>query len=115
MGWSEVTKKKKEKTSQTEKLSRETDSDLFQEEPQQVWKEIAILAQTKWNNNTDRQIHLLPTKTNISNVEAIIIVIMEILGVNCSIPHNLLKEGKDSEGCSSSGSGCTLTNHHVSG
>lgn len=33
--------------------------------------------------------NLLPTETSISHFKPIIAVIMEVLGMNCSIPHHL--------------------------
>lgn len=40
--------------------------------------------QWEWRN-------LLPTETNIFDVKAVVAVIVEVLGMNCSIPHNLHK------------------------
>lgn len=57
----------------------------------EISKALIVCAQKK-SEKVTRCCNLLPTETNISDVKAIIAVIVEILGMNCSIPHNLRRE-----------------------
>lgn len=63
---------------------------LFLEQAWQVLKDLVYIAQ----KDTNGHCNLLPTEVNISNVEAVITVIMEILGVDGCIPHDLEEKRK---------------------
>lgn len=66
---------------------------------------------TKKSEKVTKCCNLLPTETNISDVKAIIAVIVEILGMNCSIPHNLRREASAPD-LTSGKCWCTLADYY---
>lgn len=69
-----------------------TDDYLFQGQSKRGFQKSSLLFQQKVKKDTTRHCNLLPTKTNIVHVKAVIIVIMQILCMNRSIPHNLRRK-----------------------
>lgn len=67
---------------------------------------------TEEKKDTNRQCNLLPTEGDVCNVKAVITVIMEILGMNCRIPHYLWRRDKVLD-LTSGEYWCILTNNFL--